>query len=117
MSARALSSSITFESSNVPYTRRILGYAAATGAPLSELRTSTEYSYSGYAFSRAYSASPPMYPVVPVLRLKVRCCSRFLEAVALTYMKIFGAMILFCGVNLRCRSTRTKETLLDLYGE
>jgi hypothetical protein len=35
-----------------------------------------------------------MYPVVPVLRPYVRCCSWFLEVVELTYMNIFGAMIL-----------------------
>ena len=60
ISALALSFSTSSTSSSVPYTRRILGYTAATWAPLSEVRTIAVYSYSGWAFSSAYRASPPI---------------------------------------------------------
>ena len=52
MSVFDASSSNTLESSSVPYTIRTLGYFSLTGAALASFLTKTEYSMSGWVFSR-----------------------------------------------------------------
>lgn len=67
MSALEASSLIRSELSLSPMTKRTAGYLALTLSAFSCERTRAEYSYSGCALLRAYSTSPPMYPVTPVL--------------------------------------------------
>lgn len=60
MSAAFDSVSIRSVVSRSPYTSLILGNCAATLAPLSVFLTRHVISYSGWALTIAYKASPPM---------------------------------------------------------